>query len=209
MPSAETEDGSSGPRRGLREAQRRSQILSATIELVAELGFESASASAIAERAGLSKGLIWHYFADKVDLMKQAVAHATVTIVTEVAGSIDTDAPAPARVRAYLRALVRARERHPGEFRAMDQITRKLVYPGGTPAFTQADYEELFRGQEALFRQGQQEGSFRAFDTRVMAVTYQGAVDGMLGYLDSHPDADANAHAAELTDILLNAMEKR
>ncbi len=31
--------------------------------------------------------------------------------------------------------------------------------------------------------------------TRVMAVTYQGAIDTMLAYLDAHPDTDPTAYA--------------
>lgn len=55
---------------------------------------------------------------------------------------------------------------------------------------------------------GQQEGSLRDFDTRVMAVTYQGAVDTMIAYLDAHPEADAHAYADALTDLLLRAIRK-
>lgn len=36
-----------------------------------------------------------------------------------------------------------------------------------------------------------------------MAVTYQGAVDTMLAYLQAHPDADPARHAPALADLLL------
>lgn len=39
-----------------------------------------------------------------------------------------------------------------------------------------------------------------------MAVTYQGAMDAMFAYLDSHPDEDADKYADSLADILLAAM---
>ena len=38
---------------------------------------------------------------------------------------------------------------------------------------------------------------------------YQGAVDTMLGYLDTHPDADADECAAAVADILLDGMRTR
>ena len=41
-----------------------------------------------------------------------------------------------------------------------------------------------------------------------MAVTYQGAIDTMLAYLDAHPDADPSAYAGTLADLLLNAMRR-
>lgn len=165
--SAASADAVPGSRQRLSEEQRRAQILTATIEVVAELWFEATSASAIAGHAGLSKGLIWHYLDDKVELMRHAVAQA------------------------------------------MDQIAHKLVRADGALVFSQADYEDLHLGQEALSAKAHDEGSFRQFDTRVMAVTYQGVIDGMLGYLASRPSADADSHATELAAILLAAMEKR
>jgi hypothetical protein len=88
----------------------------------------------------------------------------------------------------------------------MNQIIHSLRAPDGTPAFTLRDYEDIYQDQEELFRRGQAEGSLRRFDTRVMAVTYQGAIDMMLAYIDSHPDADTGRYADALTDILLASM---
>jgi hypothetical protein len=39
-----------------------------------------------------------------------------------------------------------------------------------------------------------------------MAVTYQGAIDTMIAYLDAHPETDADADA--LTDLLLGAIRR-
>jgi AcrR family transcriptional regulator len=185
---------------------RRADILRATILVVAQHGFEGASASKVAEQAGVSKGLIWHYFADKGDLMKQAVRAAVQMIQGEMATELDFSAPVTDLIRASIRWLATAGKTHRNEFAAMNQITRSLRAPDGSPAFSLADYEDVYQAQEALFRRGQAEGSFRPFDTRVMAVTYQGAIDMMLAYIDSHPDTDADRYADALADILLGAM---
>lgn len=202
-----------GPRRAARqrlsEEERRAQILRATIQVVARHGFEAASASLIAGQAGVSKGLIWHYFAGKTDLMKQAVVETVRVIRDEVAASVDPATPVPDAIRAYVRTVASARKERPEEFRAMDRITSRLQNPDGSPAFSQRDYEELYQGQEALFRRGQADGAFRRFDTRVMAITYQGAVDAMLSYLDAHPETDVGRYADALADILLAAMVRQ
>ncbi len=55
-------------------------------------------------------------------------------------------------------------------------------------------YEETYTLQAALFQRGQDEGSLRSsINTRYLAVTYQGAVDAMLAYLDSYLGTDAEA----------------
>lgn len=196
-------------RQRLSEQERRAQILRATIQVVALHGFDAASASLIARQARVSKGLIWHYFADKTELMQQAVTEAIRVIRDEVAASSDPSTPVPGAIRTFIRTVASIRVQRPDEFRAMARITSRLQEPGESPAFIQHDYEQLYQGQEALFRRGQEEGAFRHFDTRVMAITYQAAIDAMLSYLDTHPETDVIRYADALADILLAAMTRQ
>lgn len=48
---------------------KRETILQAALELIAEHGFHGAPMSAVAQRAGVSAGIIYHYFASKDDLI--------------------------------------------------------------------------------------------------------------------------------------------
>jgi AcrR family transcriptional regulator len=195
-------------RQRLGEEERRADILRATITVVARHGFDGASASKVADEAGVSKGLIWHYFPDKTDLMKQAVRAAVQVIEREMAAELDFSAPVPDLIRASVGWLAMASKKHRDDFAALDQITRSLRAADGSLAFSLGDYEEIYQAQETLFRRGQAEGSFRSFDTRVMAVTYQGAIDMMLAYFHSHPGIDTGRYADALTDILLAAMTR-
>src|SRR5262249_4898140 len=56
------------------EEARRRQIVAATIETLAEVGFNKTSLAEIARRAGISKGVISYHFAGKRDLIEQVVA---------------------------------------------------------------------------------------------------------------------------------------
>ena len=49
--------------------QARQQIIDAAFELFAEIGYQKTSVSAIAKNAGVSKGLIYHYFDSKEDVL--------------------------------------------------------------------------------------------------------------------------------------------
>jgi AcrR family transcriptional regulator len=48
---------------------KRTTILQAALELIAEHGFHGAPMSLVAQRAGVSAGIIYHYFASKEDLI--------------------------------------------------------------------------------------------------------------------------------------------
>lgn len=61
-------------RKKKKEQERRPQILWAAIQTVAESGIEGSTMKRIAERAGVSTGMITYYFRDKNDLMKNALA---------------------------------------------------------------------------------------------------------------------------------------
>ena len=54
---------------------------------------------------------------------------------------------------------------------------------------------------EGLLRQGQQEGDFRPFDLRVMAVTIRRAIDAVPPLLAANPDLDVKAYARELATL--------
>jgi AcrR family transcriptional regulator len=52
-----------------RSAEARERLIAAAVEVIAEVGYASASTGMIAERAGLSRGAIQHHFASKADLV--------------------------------------------------------------------------------------------------------------------------------------------
>ncbi|GGT13493.1 TetR/AcrR family transcriptional regulator [Streptomyces atratus] len=52
-----------------RSAERRAEILRATLEMIAERGYRGASLSAVAERVGLSQQGLLHYFPTKEALL--------------------------------------------------------------------------------------------------------------------------------------------
>lgn len=196
------------PRRRLPEDERRAQILRATIAVVAEDGYPAASLGRIADRAGVAKGLLSHYFADKDDLMEQAVKVTAGAIRDSVAAELDLKQRVPDVMRSALRRAAALGVTHGAELKAIDRIVRNLHGPDGTPRLGPAVYEETYRLQETLFRRGQEEGSLRPFDTRVMAVTYQAAVDMMIAYLDANPGTDPVAYADALAEILLTGVTR-
>lgn len=63
----------------LRE-QRRAAILEAGLLQFAQDGFERATVGAVARRAGVSQGLIYHYFASKDDLLRAVFARSMAAV---------------------------------------------------------------------------------------------------------------------------------
>ncbi|MGH2907918.1 MAG: TetR/AcrR family transcriptional regulator [Solirubrobacteraceae bacterium] len=195
-------------RRRLSEEQRRTQIIRGCVDVLAGEGYRGASLARIARAAGVSKGLVSHYFSDRDTLMEQTAIATVAEVRQGVADAIDLTAEVPEVLRAAVRYASQLRRTHSRELRAVDQIVHNLRDPDGAPRLDLRAYEDTYVAQERLLRRGQAEGSLREFDTRVMAVTYQGAVDTMIAYLDAHPEVDATAYADALTELLLSAIRR-
>ena len=205
---AEACDTGHARRRRLGAEQRRAQLIAATVSVVSRRGYQNASLTAIAKEAGVSKGLIWHYFADGDDLMEQAARSTLVALREAVAKDLDLSAPVPQVIRSAIRRAAALRDTHRAELKALNDIVTSLCYSDGTRRLGLREYEETYALQATLFRRGQDEGSLRSFDTRYLAVTYQGAIDTMLAYLDSHPGTDADEYAAAVAEMFLTGITR-
>lgn len=62
------------PKRGM-ESLRRQQLIHATIDTIAEVGLQAATINLISKKAGLSSGIISHYFGAKQYLVEASVRH--------------------------------------------------------------------------------------------------------------------------------------
>jgi AcrR family transcriptional regulator len=63
--------------------QKRRQILNAAIECFASSGYHAVSISELAEHAGISKGLLYHYFTSKSELLK-FIFREIMSVMTEL-----------------------------------------------------------------------------------------------------------------------------
>ena len=83
---------------------RRSQLIAATLEAVDQVGMSDASIAYIARIAGVSNGIISHYFRDKNGLLDATMRHlmqALSDAVRERRASLPPDQP-----REHLRAMI-------------------------------------------------------------------------------------------------------
>ncbi|MGO4908098.1 TetR/AcrR family transcriptional regulator [Pseudorhodobacter sp. W20_MBD10_FR17] len=90
------------------EAARRAALIAAAIDLVADGGPAKATVRAIAERAGVTPGLIRHYFATKEALLRAAYAQV-MDGMTEVSLAVLASAPnhPEARLALFVAASLR------------------------------------------------------------------------------------------------------
>ena len=81
-----TTDGTRAPR--LPREQRRQQVLAAALEVFSSVGYHAASMDDIAERAGVSKPVLYQHFPGKLDRLRvSAMVNAYFSFVEEPGGA--------------------------------------------------------------------------------------------------------------------------
>lgn len=70
-----------GGRRRLAPEERKAELLSAALEVFGEVGFERATLQQVADRAGVTKGALYHYYASKDELFSELVRDRLVGLV--------------------------------------------------------------------------------------------------------------------------------
>ncbi|MGV9820999.1 TetR/AcrR family transcriptional regulator [Nocardia xishanensis] len=77
--------GANGKRTRLAPDERRQQLLTLGAKMLGERTIEELSVSEIAAQAGISRGLLFHYFPTKQDFQLEVVRHANAELLERVA----------------------------------------------------------------------------------------------------------------------------
>jgi AcrR family transcriptional regulator len=176
---------------------RRAQIVAATIEVIADLGYRQATFTRIAERAGLSSTrLISYHFASKEELVGAVAADVIGDLSRSMSRRVGAESSAAAKLRAYIEGTVEFIAANRSGMKALLQV----FLNGGFPYDGETD-QVVVGHVETILVQGQRDGEFRAFDPRAVATAVQRAVEGLPFLLEVDPDLDCAAFAGELVTL--------
>lgn len=188
--------------------KRRDQLIDCAIDAIVELGFQKASVAAVAERAGVSKGVVTYHFAAKDDLILAAVARIFDSITQALEHRLRDTSP-KTFVADYINAWVDYYRTHTPYMLAIGDIWANFRDEHGSRHFgAQAVAGELAVVQSVL-EYGQDHGILGSFDARVMAVSIKAALDALLTQLAADHELDVEAYGTELVRLFEGATEVR
>jgi AcrR family transcriptional regulator len=188
-------------RRRLSPEDRRREIIAATIDTVAALGYRATTFAKIAERGGLSSTrLISYHFAGRDELMAATVAHVYQQLGDHLNERVAAAAGARAQLAAYLRASVEFVAGHRTVMQAMASIFLGFRDEFGGRSYDSGEDQRAIGAVEQILRRGQEDGVFRTFDPFVLGSLVQRSVDGLAFLLEARPDLDLGGYAEELVE---------
>jgi TetR/AcrR family transcriptional regulator, transcriptional repressor of bet genes len=85
---------------------RREQICRAAAKVISEQGFAGTTMRMVAEEAGVSTGMLNHYFANRMEMLEETLLFVSQRQQEREAAAIDGIAPGEKRLRALVRSVL-------------------------------------------------------------------------------------------------------
>jgi TetR/AcrR family fatty acid metabolism transcriptional regulator len=185
------------PARTFIETARRAQIVTAAIDAIAEAGYAGASFARIAERLGISRGLISYHFAGKDDLIRQVVHQAAEEAKAYIRPRILAESTGPGMLRAYIRSNLAFMRDHRNNVIAMIEIARSAE--GQRIFYSDTDVVDAVGALEHVLSGFQEAGQFRpGFDPHVMAMAIRAAIEAASPRLALDAGFDIDNYASDI-----------
>ena len=106
----------------MKTSDKRSDVMQAALELIAEQGFHRAPMAKIAEKAGVAAGTIYRYFASKDVLISELHRELEYRIMAVLQDGYPSGQPVRERFLYLIRELLRYLIANPLHFRYMEQF---------------------------------------------------------------------------------------
>ena len=173
-------------------------MVAAAVRAFARKGYHGCRISDIAEEAGVSHGLVYHYFASKEEIL-ETIFRENWGVVADAIGQIaDTNGSAIDEVRKIVSLMLHSWRRDP-------EVVRVLVREiARSPQLQEriGDFQQAFDALAKVIARGQREGEIDpALDPGVTTFAVWGILDEVLTawVLGRLPAEDQDVDAAEAT----------
>jgi len=159
----------------LRDVQQ-AKILSVSLDLFVKRGFAD-----IASEAGISAGLLYHYFPSKDDILS-ALRQESLPKMESAAQELEALAlPVADKIRLALQMLIRGILEHSetGKYHLLiAQVSASDVLPHTAQTIIERHAYEPYQVMERLFAKGQEEGAVRDSQPRELAMIFWALIKG-------------------------------
>jgi len=191
--------------------QRTQEILQAAIHVYAEKGYAASEIGEIAERAGLARGLVYHYFKNKQTLFRELLEHVMEQTQHFTKAHFEQEGSAFELFDTYARIVCRQVLEEPAVSRFFTRISLDVHYLYTAEQFSPFKWVKSFlQPMTQAVEKGMEQKTIRTGDASLMAMQFWGAVSQGMNYLDQTQQdlADQRATAHEINEQLKELFEQ-
>lgn len=193
---------------------RRSQIVSAAIDVIAEIGWAQTSIRKIADRVGVAMSAVLYHFGTKDNLVEAVIEEMYRSAVAVVSPALDAETTPTGKLNAYIRSNIAYFHTHRQQLAALAQLGTSYQ-PSDGRRFDElgrsSDLQEQLAALDptAIFVAGQRVHEFGAFPVESMTTALRGAVNAVVEKMLRDSTFDAPSYAEDLVAIFGRAVEVR
>lgn len=171
---------------------RREEILNAALELFSTRGPGGTRIQDLAARAGISQGLMYHYFSSKEEVHRELIVRAFQRIAEACDWLESQEMPAGDKIRLALTGWLEML--NSGDTGARNHlIIAQASAAEDTPPEIRRILEENhmmpYRSMAAIMEKGQQEGTVLPGDPMDLALTFWSVLNGLAIFRVVHPES--------------------
>ncbi|NGP06748.1 TetR/AcrR family transcriptional regulator [Rhodococcus sp. 14C212] len=192
--------------RSVRAAQRSAEVLDAAAAVLARQGYDGTSVDAIADELGATKGVIYHYYRSKADILLGVLEAGFQHLMADVA-PIAARSDVPADERLYEMCLAHSRammNHHSYQVVSIRNIEQNIGHRDGRQegqwskiVARRGEYEQLF---VRVVSEGCDDGIFKTADPRLTTRALLGALNWIAVWFDPAADPHGKATPAEISE---------
>lgn len=171
---------------------RIQQILQAAAYVYMEKGYRGAEIGDVAERAGVARGLVYHYYKDKSALFQDLFRKSLEGAAQHIASTLTTTENPMIRLERYLRSYMEFAIEYPHQVRFHKNLQQDIavVFGNDAPAILRFCSEKLMLPLADTLRDAMEQGHVRKMDPLLVMHVYWGSVMGAMNVFMSHPSEE-------------------
>ncbi|WP_341718389.1 TetR/AcrR family transcriptional regulator [Micromonospora sp. FIMYZ51] len=184
----------------LPRAVREQQMLDAAVRIFSRHGYHGASMDEIAERAGISKPMVYAYLGTKEELFVACLHREGTRMMEAIAGAAAPDLPADERLWRGLRAFFGFVGAHRDGWAVLYRQARAERAFADELTVMRASIVEVVAGMldHALRAEGREVAET---ELEVIAYALVGATESLADWLADHPEADPEKTATRMMNV--------
>ncbi|MCA9562745.1 MAG: TetR family transcriptional regulator C-terminal domain-containing protein [Myxococcales bacterium] len=185
----------------LLEEERRAHIAEATIALLSEQPWKKVTLSAVADRAGVSRGVVTYWFADKAALMLEALEYFHRGYAQKLVEMFRAPAPIERRLNELLDMVLPDTQTVSAEVRFQVEIWSYAKQEPKVLEAVRTQYKGFSTLCRGLLQAGASDGSFSP-DAESYYPLIHALIDGISLHLAFDPSIDLESVKERLTALI-------
>ncbi|MFB5663255.1 TetR/AcrR family transcriptional regulator [Alteribacillus sp. HJP-4] len=183
------------------EPIRRKQAIDAAKVCILNHGFAHFSIKDVAKEAGISTGVLYHYFQNKQDLLVQVLKETFAETEQSVRKAVDSNPSFESKFTAYLETVVHVPENNPSFYLLLLNYLAQSPYNEDVRELVQKFFGNLTSYLDTILFLGVQENKLSELQAGTLSRLIIGQAMGLAFQENLHPHEKMKEHRQEFVRI--------